>query len=89
MERRPTKSPIEQLQEVSDDVEAGWVHVIVCMKQATFELLPDISGEDRERLETNFWAHHPEVMWRAELYQPGISDVIMTRAESISAELLS
>ena len=89
MERQPTKSPIEQLQQVSDDVEAGWVHVIVCMKQATFELLPDISGEDKEMLETNFWAHHPKVLRRAELFQPGISDLIISRAETISNDLLS
>lgn len=79
----PTKSPIEQLKEISDERNASWDRVIENMKAATFEYILDISDEEKLMLEENFWSAHVALLERAELLEPGIATKIMTRAELI------
>jgi hypothetical protein len=83
---KPVKSPIDQLKDISDDVDEGWRDVQSSLKQATFEYLPDISDEDRQMLEESFWSAHVEILKRAELYHPGIAEKIITRAVEISEQ---
>jgi hypothetical protein len=79
----PVKSPLEQLKDVSDSTDESWRHVQEALKEATYEHLPDMSDEDRLMLEESFWSAHVEILKRAEIYEPGIAEKIITRAETI------
>ena len=82
----PVKSPLEQLNDVSDGVKESWQHVVDVLKEATYEHLPDMSDEDRLMLEESFWSAHPEILKRAESYEPGVAKKIILRFEVLSQQ---
>jgi hypothetical protein len=84
----PVKSPLEQLADVGDGVEKNWERVVAALRAATLELIPDLSDEDKLLLEENFWHVHLKIMQRAELFQPGIAEAIISRSEEINRQII-
>lgn len=80
-----TPSPEEQLRQIGEANERAWAGVVSALQQATFEYI-EVSDEERQLLNENFWAVHSAVLERAELFQPGVARAIFDRAELIGQE---
>ena len=87
MEARNTPPPEDQLKQLSEEVEWKWAGVVTCMRQATLELIPDLTDEEKIMLLESFWSTHISIMERQERLTPGITEAVLTRAEALAKEV--
>lgn len=86
MDNDPTPSGLDQLRQLSGDVEQSWEKVVDALRTALIECVEVLSDEELLLLNESFWPASVEILSRHEVYTPGITENVMIRFEEIANE---